>query len=97
VDVSALEAQLSETETVFVELQDRYGQLERELSTSRRVAATRQLRLSALERRLSEIEARTRSAEELLADERTTRYRVEWLFIGLVATLLLFMILAGVV
>jgi hypothetical protein len=97
VDVSALEAQLSETEAVFVELQDRYGQLERELSTSRRVAATRQLRLSALERRLGEIEARTRSAEELLADERTTRYRVEWLFIGLVATLLLFMILAGVV
>lgn len=97
VDVSTLEAQLSETEAVFVELQDRYGDLEKELSTSRRLSATRQLRLSALERRLIEIEARTRSAEELLADERTTRHRIEWLFIGLLTTMLLFMILAGMV
>jgi hypothetical protein len=97
VDVSALQSQLSETEAVFVDLQDRYGDLEAELSNSRRVSATRQLRLSALERRLAEIEQRTRTAEELLAAERTTRYRIEWLFIGLVATMLLFMILAGAI
>ena len=79
VDVAALEAQLSETEAVFLDLQDRYGHLEKELSTSRRVSATRQLRLTALERRLLEIEERTRNAEHLLASERTIRNRIEWL------------------
>jgi hypothetical protein len=53
------------------------------------------MRLVALERQLMEIEGRTLAAEAFLAEERTTRYRIEWLFVGLLATLLLFMVLAN--
>lgn len=94
VDVAVLEAQLSETESVFHELQDRYGRTLLELDCSRQIAADKQLRLSALERQLQEIESRTLAAEAFLADERTTRYRIEWLFVGLLATILLFLVLA---
>ncbi len=94
VDVTALEAQLSETESVFQELQDRYGRTLLELDSSRQIAADKQLRLSALELHLREIESRTLAAEAFLAEERTTRYRIEWLFVGLLATILLFLVLA---
>ncbi len=95
VDVADLEAQLTETETVFRELQDRYGDLESELNSSRRITAGKQLRLLAMERKLKEIERRSVAAEAFLIEERGTRYRVEWLFVGLLATLLLFMVLAN--
>lgn len=95
VDVDHLAAQLTETEAVFTELQERYGNLEAELSTSRRIAADKQLRLTALEHRLVEIESRSEAAEAFLAEERYTRNRIEWLFVGLLASLLLFMILAN--
>ncbi len=94
VDTVALEAQLSETESVFQDLQSRYGDVVSELDRSRRIAASKQMRLVALERQLMEIEGRTLAAEAFLAEERTTRYRIEWLFVGLLATLLLFMVLA---
>ncbi len=95
VDIVALEAQLSETESVFQDLQSRYGDVVSELDRSRRIAASKQMRLVALERQLMEIEGRTLAAEAFLAEERTTRYRIEWLFVGLLATLLLFMVLAN--
>lgn len=95
VDIVALEAQLSETESVFQDLQSRYGDVVTELDRSRRIAASKQMRLVALERQLMEIEGRTLAAEAFLAEERTTRYRIEWLFVGLLATLLLFMVLAN--
>lgn len=95
VDIVALEAQLSETESVFQDLQSRYGAVVSELDRSRQIAASKQMRLVALERQLMEIEGRTLAAEAFLAEERTTRYRIEWLFVGLLATLLLFMVLAN--
>ncbi len=95
IDVVGLEAQLSETESVFKELQDRYGSLETELRDSRQVAARKQLRLATLERQLVEIEGRSLAAEAFLAEERHTRYRIEWLFVALLATLLLFMVLSN--
>lgn len=95
VDIVALEAQLSETESVFQDLQSRYGDVVSELDRSRRIAASKQMRLAVLERQLMEIEGRTLAAEAFLAEERTTRYRIEWLFVGLLATLLLFMVLAN--
>lgn len=95
VDIVALEAQLSETESVFQDLQSRYGDVVSELDRSRRIAASKQMRLATLERQLMEIEGRTLAAEAFLAEERTTRYRIEWLFVGLLATLLLFMVLAN--
>ena len=94
VDTAALEAQLSETEAVFQDLQSRYGDIVSELDRSRQIAASKQMRLVALERQLIEIEGRTLAAEAFLAEERTTRYRIEWLAVGLLATLLLFMVLA---
>ncbi len=94
VDIVALEAQLSETESVFHELQSRYGDVVSELDRSRRIAASKQMRLVALERQLIEIKGRTLAAEAFLAAERDTRYRIEWLFVGLLATLLLVMVLA---
>lgn len=94
VDVAELEAQLSETESVFQELQDRHGKTLLELDTSRQIAADKQLRLSALERQLREIESRSLAAETFLVEERITRYRIEWLFVGLLATILLFLVLA---
>ena len=95
VDIAALEAQLSETESVFQDLQSRYGDVVSELDRSRRIAASKHMRLVTLERQLMEIEGRTLAAEAFLAEERTTRYRIEWLFVGLLATLLLFMVLAS--
>jgi hypothetical protein len=95
IDTVALEAQLSETESVFHELQTRYGHLASELDKSRRIAASKQMRLAELEHQLVEIEGRTLAAEAFLAEERTTRYRIEWLFVGLLATFLLFMVLAN--
>ncbi|MDH3293910.1 MAG: Swt1 family HEPN domain-containing protein [Acidimicrobiia bacterium] len=95
VDITLLEAQLSETESVFQDLQSRYGDLVTELDRSRRIAASKHLRLVELERQLIEIEGRTLAAETFLVEERTTRYRIEWLFVGLLATLLLFMVLAN--
>lgn len=94
INVAALEAQLSETESVFQDLQDRHDQTLTELKMSRRMAADKQLRVSALEQQLREIEDRTLAAEEFLLEERTTRYRIEWLFVGLLATILLFLVLA---
>ena len=95
VDLGVLAAQLAETESVFHELQSKYGDVVSELDKSRRIAASKQMRLVVLEQQLIEIEGRTLAAESFLADERTTRYRIEWLVVGLLATLLLFMVLAN--
>lgn len=95
VNMALLAAQLSETEVVFHELQTRYGDVVEQLDKSRKIAASKHVRLIALEHQLIEIEGRTQAAEAFLAEERTTRYRIEWLFVGLLATLLLFMVLAN--
>ena len=95
VDIRTLESQLSETESVFHELQSKYGDVVSQLDRSRRIAASKQMRLVALEQQLMEFEGRTQAAESFLAEERTTRYRIEWLAVGLLATLLLFMVLAN--
>lgn len=95
VDVSHLKAQLSETEIVFKELQDRYGDLQNELSNTRRITASKQLRLTAVEQRLLEAKDHSTAVEEDLKEERITRNHIEWLIVALIATLLLFMVLAN--
>jgi len=94
-EVATLAAQLSETETVFQDLKEQYGDVVSKLESSREAVALKQLNLIALERQLAQIQSRTRAAETILADERTTRYRVEWLVVGLLATLTLFLVLAN--
>jgi len=92
-DVEKLEQQLSETEGVFEQLQDRYDGLLGELSEQRKMTAKKQARLSSLQRQVIEIETRALAAQTVLANERSSRDRIEWLFVGLLAALLLFMIL----
>ncbi len=94
-EVAQLAAQLTETESVFRDLQERYGDVVSELQSSRAVAAKKQLHLSALEQQLILIRTRTSAAEAILAEERTTRYRIEWLVVGLLATLTMFLVLAN--
>ncbi len=94
-DVNALLAQLSETESVFRDLQSQYGDLQAELNQSRRITATKQLRLSKMEQRLLEVEDHSMSVLEDLMEERITRQHIEWLIVGLLATILLFMLLAS--
>lgn len=93
VDVVKLEQQLSETEGVFEQLQGQYDGLLGELSASRKIAANKQLRLASLQRQVIEIETRALAAQTVLAKERSSRDRIEWLFVGLLAALLLFMVL----
>jgi hypothetical protein len=95
VDVDTLLAQLTETESVFRELQGQYGDLQAELSQSRRITANKQLKLSVMEQRLVEVEDHSLSVLEDLMEERVTRHHIEWLIVGLLATLLLFMVLAS--
>ncbi len=95
VDVTSLRAQLLETEVVFQELQTRYGDLEAELSNSRRITESKQLRLSRIERQLVEAEDHSNAIAEDLIEERITRQHIEWLIVSLLATLLLFMVLAS--
>ena len=95
VDVDSLLAQLTETESVFRELQGQYGDLQAELHQSRRITANKQLKLSVMEQRLVEVEDHSLSVLEDLMEERVTRHHIEWLIVGLLATLLLFMVLAS--
>ena len=95
VDVATLLAQLIETESVFLELQDRYGSLQEELNHTRRITANKQMKLSVMEQRLVEVEDQSLSVLEDLKEERVTRQHIEWLIVGLLATLLLFMVLAS--
>ena len=95
VDVETLLAQLTETESVFLELQGQYGDLQAELSQSRRITANKQLKLSVMEQRLVEVEDHSLAVLEDLMEERVTRHHIEWLIVGLLATLLLFMVLAS--
>lgn len=95
VDVAALRSQLAETETVFKELQYRYGDLKNELDNTKRITASKQLRLTAVEQRLVEAEDHSTAVEENLIEERITRHHIEWLIVSLLATVLLFMVLAS--
>ncbi len=94
-DVNALLAQLTETESVFRDLQSQYGDLQAELNHSRRITATKQLRLTKMEQRLLEVEDHSMAVLEDLMEERISRQHIEWLIVGLLATILLFMLLAS--
>ncbi len=94
-NVDVLLSQLTETESVFRDLQSQYGDLQAELSQNKRITATKQLRLSTMEQRLLEVENRSHRVLEDLMAERVSRQHIEWLIVGLLATILLFMLLAS--
>ncbi len=85
---NALAEQLADTEQVFGELQDRYSVIESELEESQQSARNKQLRLQSIERELVEISGRSDALELHLASERSSRDRIEWLFVGFIAVLL---------
>lgn len=96
-DVDVLIAQLAETEAVFDELKAQHAEVTSRLETSRQKTAERQMHLQAVQQQLALIQSRTAAAESILAEERTVRHRIEWLAVGLLATLTLFMVLTGTV
>lgn len=96
VDAIALERQLAESEGAFQTLQDRQSELADQLDLARRANAGRQLRLTQVEKELLDASGRSQVLESYLQSERTSRNRVEWLFVGLIAVMLIVMvILAG--
>ncbi len=95
-DEVELRNQLAETEAAFQHLQDQQQDLADQLALARRANAGRQLRLTEMERELLEASGRSEVLESYLAAERSSRNRLEWLFVGFIAAMLLVMIvLAG--
>jgi hypothetical protein len=92
-DVGALAAQLSEAEAAFEALQTRHRQLVDQLEAARRAAAAKQLRLTSVEQRLQTLRGHSAELQDAVAAERDRRSRVEWLFVGLIAVMLLLMVL----
>ncbi len=93
VDRAALEQQLSDTETAFSDLKSQQEALTSQLALARRANAGRQHRLSEMEHELLEAAGRSEILETYLRNERLTRSRMEWLFVGFIAAMLLVMVL----
>ncbi len=93
VDTSGLEAQLIDTESAFEELQDQFADVTDELQQSRRAAANKQLRIASIERQLNEVHGRSEVLENYLDAERSSRNRLEWLFVGFITVMLILMVI----
>ncbi len=93
IDRNELERQLAETETTFDELRQKQEQLSSQLDLARRANAGRQHRLSEMEQELLEAAGRSEVLETYLRNERMIRSRMEWLFVGFIAAMLLVMLL----
>ena len=93
VDRAELERQLTETENAFAELRLQQETLTSQLDLARRANAGRQHRLSQMERELLEAAGRSEVLETYLRNERLLRSRMEWLFVGFIAAMLLVMVL----
>lgn len=93
VDTSNLQAQLIDSESAFEDLQTQYSDMSDELKQSRRAAADKQLRIATIERQLNEVHGRSEVLETYLNAERSSRNRIEWLFVGFITVMLLLMVL----
>ena len=93
IDRVALEQQLSDTETAFSDLKSQQEALASQLALARRANAGRQHRLTEMEQELLEAAGRSEILETYLRNERLTRSRMEWLFVGFIASMLLVMVL----
>jgi hypothetical protein len=93
VDRDELERQLADTEEAFAELRRQQESLTSQLDLARRANAGRQHRLSEMERELLEAAGRSEILETYLRNERLMRSRMEWLFVGFIAAMLLVMVL----
>lgn len=93
VDQLLLEQQLSDTESAFSDLKTQQEALTSQLALARRANAGRQHRLTEMEQELLEAAGRSEILETYLRNERLTRSRMEWLFVGFIAAMLLVMVL----
>lgn len=96
VDRFELEQQLSETETAFSDLKTQQEALTSQLALARRANAGRQHRLTEMEQELLEAAGRSEILETYLRDERLSRSRMEWLFVGFIAAMLLVMVMLAI-
>jgi hypothetical protein len=92
-DSVGLIAQLRKTEAAFEELQRRYGELTDQLTATRRVAAGKQLKLTAAENRADTMANHTERLEARLEAELVSRNRMEWLFVAFITLMVLVMTL----
>lgn len=93
VDVIALRRQLGESEGAFQEIQTQLDTMKQQLDVSRKASAGKQLRLTQLEQELLEREGRTSELRSTIEFERSTRNRVEWLFVSFIAVMMVVMVL----
>lgn len=93
VDRTALEQQLEDTEAAFSDLKSKQEALSQQLAVARKANAGRQHRLTEMEQELLEASGRSQVLETYLRNERLARSRMEWLFVGFVASMLLVMVL----
>ncbi len=93
IDSLGLRNQLNESEAAFQALQDEQASLEGQLDLAKRASAGRQLQLSEVERQLLEASGRSEVLESFLQAERHSRNRLEWLFVGFIAVMLLVMVI----
>lgn len=93
IDQQLLEQQLSETESAFSDLKTQQEALTSQLALARRANAGRQHRLTEMEQELLEAAGRSEILETYLRNERLARSRMEWLFVGFIAAMLLVMVL----
>ncbi len=93
IDVVGLRSQLGETEGAFLELQSQLDTMKQQLDVSRKASAGKQLRLTQLEQELIEQRGATSALLSTIENERVTRARVEWLFVGFIAVMLVVMVL----
>jgi len=92
IDLELLLTELDEATEIFEDLKEKNEILNEELDTSRKISATKQLELSAMETQLSIIQGKSLAFEHYLSEQRAERDRIEWLFVGLLAAILLIMI-----
>ena len=94
VDVQRLHAELEETQEIFESLKETNGDLSYKLDASRRASANKQLQLDSLKNQLKAIQGKSLAVSQYLEEERSTRNRIEWLFVGLLVAVLAILIIS---
>lgn len=95
VDALALQIQLGETEAAFDDLQGEINDLAGQLDLSRRAAAAKQFRIAAIEKQLQDVSGRSDVLQTYLDAERTSRSRMEWLFVAFITVMLIVMVIVS--
>lgn len=96
IDTLVLRDQLGETESAFESLQDKFSDLTSQLEASKLAAANKQLRIAAIEQQLHEVHGRSDVLKTYLEAEKSSRHRLEWLFVAFITLMLIVMLLISI-